>query len=109
MFHANLQRVVAKSGLSTNAWAKKHGLEQTLVDRLLKNQDPQLSTIIRIAGVLDLEPWQLLVADLESTNPPIIRNATEAERQLWLKYDALIQELGHLREMANTRPGKLAP
>lgn len=109
-FHANLRKMVAaySEKNSVNLWAIKHGLDQTTVNRILAGQDPKLSTVMKIAEKTELDPWQLLLPDLDHKNPPVIRGASETEQRLWKKIDNLLSELGELREMATTRPGTLA-
>lgn len=92
---------------SVNSWAKARGLEQTTIQRLVNGADPRLSMILRIAKACGLEPWALPVDGLDPKNPPIVRGASESERQLWAKIDGLLQDLGKLREHASTRPGGL--
>jgi len=61
VFHANLRRLIGEE--SVNAWAKKHTLEQTTIQRLYDGSDPKLSMIERIAGNVGAAPWQLLAPD----------------------------------------------
>lgn len=54
-----------------------------------------------------MQPWQLLVPDLQPNNPPMVRDVTDTELRLWERLDGLMQELGELREHAHTRPGRI--
>lgn len=48
----------------------------------------QLDTIEKIAAAFGLQPWQLLVPGLEPGNPPVLRDASPAERKLYRKFIA---------------------
>lgn len=105
-FHANLKALTDQAP-SVNAWAKARGLEQPTIQRLVNGADPRLSMILRIADACGLEPWALLIDGLDPKNPPVVRGASESERQLWSKIDGLLRDLGQLRDAASTGPGSL--
>lgn len=67
---------------SIRAWAMSKGLDVRLITRLVKKQNAvTLDTLQELAEALELEPWHLLLPDLEpgtTPAPPI----TEAERKL---------------------------
>jgi len=60
VFRENLLALIGP--LSVNAWAKAHGMDQTTIQRLINGQDPRLSTVLRIAAAVGVQPWQLLLA-----------------------------------------------
>lgn len=69
VFQANLQNLIRADfaegdTVSVNKWALEHKLEQKTIDRLVKGQDPKLSTIQQIADKMEMPLWQLLAANL---------------------------------------------
>lgn len=109
VFQANLQRLIRPNGtdVSVNAWAKRHELDQTTINRLVNGQDPKLSMIEKIASVCGLASWQLLVPDMVPSNPPMLRGATPTEQSFYKKMAELAEKLEELRSLGNTRPGSL--
>lgn len=53
---------------SVNAWAKKYELDQTTIQRIVNGQDPKLSTVMRIADVAGVKPWELLAPGFRPTS-----------------------------------------
>jgi len=95
---ANLQRIVGDE--PPNAWARRHGLHQQTVRRILIGEcSPTELMIERIADALGLFPWQLLVPDLDPRHPPVLRESTPAELEL---YARLEQDLADLRRLRPT-------
>lgn len=106
VFQANLRAIIGEE--SVNAWAKRHTLEQTTIQRLYDGSDPKLSMIEKIAERLRLQPWQLLAPNLQLNNPPIIQGAGGVtEVMLWRRIEELLGEVKGLREGGTTRPGEL--
>ena len=70
---------------SVNDMARKNGLEQTTLDRIIKKtMSPTVDKIVVIAGKFDLQAWQLLLPGLDPKNPPIFV-MTDSERSLYEK------------------------
>lgn len=68
------------------AAAKKAGLpiDQKTVGRVLKAEHAvQLDTLSALAAAFGLEPYQLLVPDLNPKNPQILRVLSKAEENLY--------------------------
>lgn len=62
-FARNLVHLIGDE--SVNAWAKRHGLDQTTVQRWVnETTDPRLSNVTELAGKLNLRPAQLLAENL---------------------------------------------
>lgn len=56
----NLKRLCAAYGLSHNDLAKKSGIRQSIISRIIKGTSiPRESTIQAIATALNVDPWQL--------------------------------------------------
>jgi transcriptional regulator with XRE-family HTH domain len=67
---------------------------QTSIGRILRGeQSPTLDVVDKLARAFGLEAWQMLVPDLDPTNPPITAEADERQRELWKK----------LKELANAQ------
>lgn len=96
-FHDNLIRLIG--GGSVNAWAKKHKLDQSSIQRLIDGQDPRMSTIQKIADALEVEAWQLLVPGftLSQRSGPEANAQTEAQA-LADQMNRVIAELQDLRQ-----------
>lgn len=63
-FQRSLRALVDASGLSVNAWAKRYGLVQSSVDRMVKGGlDPRTSTVEQIAERIGVHPWQLFYTE----------------------------------------------
>jgi transcriptional regulator with XRE-family HTH domain len=84
---------------SVNSWARKHGLTQTTINRIVTGKmDPTVGLLERIAAAVNeqgghLEGWQLMVDGFDPRNPPILLAATPAERLLYERIAAFKQEV----------------
>lgn len=88
---ANVRRLMAHhfAGNSnpTKALATKAGLALSTVQRVLKGENgATLDNIESIALAFDLSAYQLLAPEIDPTNPPVIKGATEAERRLYANW-----------------------
>ena len=94
---ANLRRMIEASAPrgerpSVRAWALSKGLDVRLIDRLSKGKHAvTLDKLDEIAAACGLQPWQLLLADLDPAHPPdaVI---SEEERALLRKLRRLLSE-----------------
>lgn len=79
--------MVDKHGPSTQAQLKKKsGVAQATIGRLLREEaSPTADTLAAIAGAYELEAWQLLVAGMDPSNPPVLMPVSKAERALYDK------------------------
>lgn len=83
---ANLQRLMdADKELSTqSAVAKRAKVDQRAIGRILNREnEPTTEKLAKLAKAFDLEPWQLLVPDLDARNPPLLASQTEALKKLY--------------------------
>ena len=88
----NIKAMIEKEGLTVNAWAKRHGLQQKQIDRIVKSENAaSIDTLDEIAAVLGLMTWQLLVVDLDLSNPPKIA-VTETELKLYERLRVLVRD-----------------
>lgn len=49
-----------------------------------------IDTVQAIAQVFGIDVWQLLVPEFDPRNPPILRGASQAEREFYEKLEALL-------------------
>jgi transcriptional regulator with XRE-family HTH domain len=70
------------------ALGKAAGVGQATIDRILSDEgvNARIETLAKIAKVYELEAWQLLVAGMHPSNPPVLLPVSKAERTL---YDGL--------------------
>jgi hypothetical protein len=68
---ANLRRMIANEGISVRAWALARELDVRLIDRLTKGEHAvTLDKLDEIAAACGLQPWHLLIDDLDPKAPP---------------------------------------
>lgn len=104
VFATNLKALIGRQ--SVNAWAKKHNLTQSTINRIVTGKmDPTTGQVDDIAKAAGLFSWQLLVPQLDPQNPPVLREANSHERDLYNRLKQTIDELEELRERGNTGPG----
>lgn len=68
----------------------------------------QLDTIESVAEVFDLAPWQLMVPDMDPSNPPVLVPVSAAERKLYkrfLAFKKVIENGDEDEQFQDTRPG----
>ena len=67
---------------------------QTSIGRILRGeQSPTLDVVHKIAHAFGLEPWQMLVPDLEPDNPPITKQIDDRQKELLSRFRVAAQEL----------------
>lgn len=72
---------------------KRSGLPQRTVGRLKNGSTAaSLTTLGAISKGLGVEPWQLLVPDLDPSNPPMFIPTSPDERRLYKKFEQLLEE-----------------
>lgn len=93
----NLARLIGDR--SVNSWAKAHQLDQPTVRRILIGEmSPTEQTITKIANAIGMAAWQLLVPGLDPKSPPVLKEASQAERELYEKIRADLEALQNLRQ-----------
>ena len=94
---ANTTALRGARELSQAKVAKLSGgiMDQTTVGRIERAEiATTVDMIDGLAKAYDLEPWQLLTPDLDPKNPPILREPTREERELWKKLTESAKLLG---------------
>jgi transcriptional regulator with XRE-family HTH domain len=92
---ANIAKIMDNptAPLTQEAVGKRSGLPQRTVGRLKNGSTAaSLTTLGAISKGLGVEPWHLLVPDLDPTNLPVLRVATPEEQRLYQKFEQLLEE-----------------
>lgn len=60
----------------------------------VRNSDAavNLDTLDKLAGCFDLQPWQMLVPDLDPKSPPVLRSLSAAESDLFERLRTVIKQ-----------------
>jgi transcriptional regulator with XRE-family HTH domain len=98
LFRDNLERLMlAHKDLGTqSALAAQAKVGQTSIGRILaKEQSPTLDMVYKISEAFQLEPWQMLISDLDPNNPPITKAVDERQRALFDRFRQAAEELAH--------------
>lgn len=67
--------------------ARRSKVAQATIGRIKREEvAASIETLAAIATAYGLEPWQLLIAGMDPSNPPVIQPLSKAERAL---YDGL--------------------
>lgn len=77
--------------------AKRHNktIDQGTISRIERGSIvASVEVIEALAAGLDVELWQLLVPGADPQNPPILREASQAERDLWKKLQQAAKSMG---------------
>lgn len=95
VFARNVAAALRKRGLTVNAevvrQAKRLGFEiqaSTVTRAKEGNHSPTLDTVEILAKVTGFDPWQLLTVSFDPSNPPILREITEAEKEFYRRFFA---------------------
>lgn len=77
---------------------RKAGVGQATIGRILSQEgvDAGIETVAKIASAYGLEGWQLLVAGMDPSNPPVLQPVSKAERALYDRLKALSKDLTDL-------------
>ena len=95
----NLKALLSsKSGPTTEiALGKKSGVAQATIGRIKRQEvAATIETVEQIAKAYGLEAWQLLVAGIDPTNPPVLRAASKEEQALYERLKQAAKEIANL-------------
>ena len=96
-FAANLRKVVDRMGGSVHGTAQTWQVPVKTLESVLKAQRiPSLDTAERLAKAAGFELWQMIAANFDPANPPILRAVSPDEAALYER----------LREMARRLPSE---
>jgi transcriptional regulator with XRE-family HTH domain len=109
LFRDNLQRLMqANPELSSQAaLARASGVRQSNIQRILVlEQVPGLDMVARLADAFQLEPWQMLIDDLDPSNPPITKAVDDRQKLLFNRFRQAAEELAHYNAQRHGKPDK---
>lgn len=90
----NLSRLMKYHGHKTPTQAAKaSGIKQQQIDRILKGQKVRVDTLENLARSYGLEPYQMLVPDLDPGNPQVLRSLGPQEDRVYKVMKAAMEEL----------------
>lgn len=74
--------------------AKKIGTSKSTVERIRNGSVAcQIDTLEAIAAAFDLQPWQLLIDELEPNNPPMLRRDSDRLDALYAQIKMAAEEI----------------
>lgn len=87
----------------------KSGMNQRTVGRIINMEhEPTFAQLTKLAKAFGLQPWQMLVPNLEPTNPPMLASESQSLRKLLTNIGSTKEALeGFLRSEGNTDHGTL--
>jgi plasmid maintenance system antidote protein VapI len=98
-FAASVRRVIDHERLSVNGAATRWRVPVKTLEAIIKRtRTPTLDTADTIARAAGFALWQMLAADFDPANPPVLRAMSQAEADLYER----------MRELARTLPGSKA-
>lgn len=90
----NLKALRDKSELSQGEFAAKFGMHQRTYGRLENGETWQhLESLEIIAKAHDLHVWQLLLPNLDISNPPMLAKDTEKQKVFYDKIKQVMNEM----------------
>jgi hypothetical protein len=74
---------------------KKSGVAQATIGRILSydGENARIETVNKLAVAYGLQGWQLLVAGMDPTNPPVLQPMTQQERAFYDRLKSLAGDL----------------
>ncbi len=83
---------------SENDLAAKSKVAQATIGRIrAKTSDAKIDTVDKLARAYGLEGWQLLVAGMDPSNPPVLQPVSKAERALYDRLKSAVEDIGKLK------------
>jgi len=78
------------------AKARGYVIDQGTISRIERAKlTPSLDVLEALAAGLEIEPWQLLITNLNPRNPPILKGAGgTTEKELWKRLQDAAKQLG---------------
>lgn len=77
------------------AKAKGYAIDQGTISRIeRRGMIPSIDVLEALCAGLDVEPWQLMIPNLDPKNAPVLKEASETERALWNRLRETARQLG---------------
>jgi transcriptional regulator with XRE-family HTH domain len=90
----NLKSIQASTMLNETNFAKRCKIHQRTYNRIINNESvPKIDILEAIAIANDLHLWQVFVPHLNVKNPPVLREASEKEKEFYDKIKLAAQEI----------------
>ncbi len=90
----NLRKLMDKNKHSEGDLHRKTGLSQSTIGRTLKGETATtVDTLDALAKAYGLLSWQMMISDLDITNPPTLKILSEKERAFYEKMKDVMKEL----------------
>lgn len=97
IFAENLKRLMADKSHSQGFLHKKIGVSQSTIGRALSGETSStIDTIEAIARFYDIEPWQMLVENLDGSNPPMLKEVSDRQMEFFAKIKQAAKEISKL-------------
>jgi transcriptional regulator with XRE-family HTH domain len=94
VFGSNLAALMLKHGHSQGFLHRATKLSQSTIGRALTGEtSTTIDTIETISRYYDFEPWQMLIPNLDISNPPMLKEISDKEREFYEKIRTAAQEL----------------
>lgn len=91
---ANLKELMLRNKHSEGDLHRKTGLSQSTIGRVLKCEtSATVDTIDAIVKVYGLQSWQMMIADLDISNPPALKAMSDKEKLFYEKMKDLMKDL----------------
>ena len=86
----NIGRMIEKSRGSVRGWALSNKLDPRQIDRLTKREfATTVDTLDEIAEAIGVQPWQLLVPNMNPDSPPLLV-MSKTERELFQRIQSIV-------------------
>lgn len=90
----NLKKLMLKNGHSEGYLHTKTGLSQSTIGRTLKGETATtVDTLDALAKAYGLLSWQMMIVDLDITNPPVLKALSAKEHAFYEKMKDVMKEL----------------
>lgn len=83
---SNLKALMAHGDTNQSQLGKRADIAQSTIGRILREKHaPDLDTLHALGQAFGLTPWQLLVPNLDPSNPPALQTQSPEEMELYRK------------------------
>jgi transcriptional regulator with XRE-family HTH domain len=74
---------------------KRARVAQATIGRILsaEGEDSSIETVAKLASAFGLEAWQLMVAGMDPSNPPVLQPVSKEEQELYRRLKELAKDL----------------
>lgn len=91
---ANLRALMTKNEHSEGYVHRKTGLSQSTIGRTLKGETATtVDTLDTLSSFYGLHSWQMMLADLDISNPPALQVVSSKEKAFYDKMKAAMKEM----------------